>query len=287
MSKPRFLELVQECDFNWFDLVDKVIENTNCNETEAAKALDESFSYVTSFDFSIRDIQKLQESYKAFQIDCNRRISVDREANAINGQIVSDVESDDPEQYIEMQDIANEKAKCLIAKKRKQFRRQERYRISKELAEQNFLSRRVSRKVRGIIADAWRRTGVLTFDGNTKVNCKVTYERIRQHIMKVYNRKFSYGTVVQLCIARNKRRLSAKRCKGLAKVTSRRSRKGFMLKYNPDAHWSAAFYRNLNVIQYTDGRDIVNINRDDASGFRLDTMATQATLYTNGTRLRN
>lgn len=123
-------------------------------------------------------------------------------------------------------------------------------------------------------ADAWRRTGVLTFDGNTKVNCKVTYERIRQHIMKVYNRKFSYGTVVQLCIARNKRRLSAKRYKGLAKVTSRRSRKGFMLKYNPDAHWSAAFYRNLNVIQYTDGRDIVNINRDDASGFRLDTMAT-------------
>ena len=99
MSKPRFLELVQECDFNWFDLVDKVIENTNCNETEAAKSLDESFSYVTS---SIRDIQKLQESYKAFQIDCNRRISVDREANAINGQIVSDVESDDPEQYIEM-----------------------------------------------------------------------------------------------------------------------------------------------------------------------------------------
>ena len=41
--------------------------------------------------------------------------------------------------------------------------------------------------------------------------------------MKVYNQKFSDGTV---CIARNKRRLSAKRYKGLAKVTSRRARKG-------------------------------------------------------------
>uniref|UniRef100_A0A1X7VIR2 Uncharacterized protein n=1 Tax=Amphimedon queenslandica TaxID=400682 RepID=A0A1X7VIR2_AMPQE len=79
----------------------RIIENTNCNESEAAKALDKSFSYISSFDFSVRDIQKLEESYKAFQIDRDRRISVDQEANAINGQIVSDVESDDPEQYTE------------------------------------------------------------------------------------------------------------------------------------------------------------------------------------------
>lgn len=85
---------------------------------------------------------------------------------------------------------------------------------------------------------------------------------------------FSYGSVVQLCVARNRRRAFAKRYKGVAKVTSRRARKGFMLKFNPDAHWSAAFYRNLNYIQYTDGRHILNVNRDDASGFRLDTMTT-------------
>ena len=123
-------------------------------------------------------------------------------------------------------------------------------------------------------ADAWRRTGVLTFDGNTRVKSKVTYERIRQHLIDVYNRNFLYGSVIQLCVARNKRRTSAKRYKGVAKVTSRRARKGFMLKFNPDAHWSAAFYRNLNFIQYTDGRHILNVNRDDAAGYRLDTMTT-------------
>lgn len=123
-------------------------------------------------------------------------------------------------------------------------------------------------------ADAWRRTGVLTFDGNSKVKSKVTYERIRQHLMKVYKCHFSYGSVVQLCIARNKRRLSSKRHKGICKVTSRRARKGFILKYNPDTHWSTAFYRNLNLIQYTDGRHILNVNRDDAAGFWCDTMAT-------------
>ena len=105
---------------------------------------------------------------------------------------------------------------------------------------------------------------------------KVTYERIRQHLEKTYNRHFSYGTVVQLCIARNKRRRSASNYKGVAKVTTRRAHKGFSLKYNPDAHWSAAFYRGLNWLQYTDGSDIVNLNRDDASGFRLNTLTTHS-----------
>ena len=82
-------------------------------------------------------------------------------------------------------------------------------------------------------SDAWHRTEVLTFDGNTRVKSKVTYERIRQ---QVYQRKFPFGTVVQLCVARNKRRLSAARYKGVAKVSSRRAHKGFMLKFNPDAH---------------------------------------------------
>lgn len=52
------------------------------------------------------------------------------------------------------------------------------------------------------------------------------------------------------------------------------SQKGFQLKYNPDAHWSAALYIGLDILQHTDGRNIININRDDATGFRLDIMST-------------
>lgn len=62
----------------------------------------------------------------------------------------------------------------------------------------------------------------------------------------------------------------------MAKVTTRRARKGFTLKFNPDSHWSAALYKGLNWLQFTDGSDIININRDDASGFRLDTMVTHS-----------
>ena len=115
---------------------------------------------------------------------------------------------------------------------------------------------------------AWRRIGVLTFVGNTKVKQKATYTAIKQHLEQVYKRKNGYGTIVQLCVARNKRRVSAKRYKGIAQVTSHRARKGFQLKYNPDSHWSAALYRDLNHLQYTDGINILNINRDDAAGFR-------------------
>lgn len=126
----------------------------------------------------------------------------------------------------------------------------------------------------GIGAEAWRRTGVLTFDGNRKVRRKVTFGRIKTHLEEKYNTKFSYGTIVQLCVARNKRRKSAKNYKGVAHVTCRRARKGFELKYKPDSHWSNAFYKGLDMVQLKDGRDKVLLNRDDLSVFRLDTVAS-------------
>ena len=172
----------------------------------------------------------------------------------------------------------------------------------KALAEKRFLSRKVSKRISKILlecpnigqtiesfvqdhqvgADAWRRTGVLTFDGNTKIKNKVTYQKIQEHVQAVYNRKISFGSVVELCVARNKRRCSSKRYKGLAQVTSRRARKGFNLKFNPDTHWSASLYKGLNELQYKDGRNILVINRDDAAGFRLDTLTT-CRQYTNPT----
>ena len=127
---------------------------------------------------------------------------------------------------------------------------------------------------RKVGADAWRRTGVLTFDGNTKTGPKATYTRIQKHLEEKYHTKFGYGTIVQLCVVRNKRRLSAKRYKGVAKITCKRARKGFSIRMNPDAHWNTATYSGLDNLQLKDGKDKVIFNRDDASGFRLDTTYT-------------
>ena len=95
--------------------------------------------------------------------------------------------------------------KALIEKKRKSIRKQASRLKAKRIAEQNFLRRKVSRKVRGIVkqfpdigqtieefvkqnnvgADQWRRTGVLTFDGNVRDAKRVTYEKISQHLNSV------------------------------------------------------------------------------------------------------
>ena len=82
---------------------------------------------------------------------------------------------------------------------------------------------------KGVSTGAWRRTGILTFDGNVKQGQKVTYKRIKQHLEEKYNTTFSYGTIVQLSVVKNKRRLRAKRYKGVARITCRRARKGFSL----------------------------------------------------------
>ena len=58
-------------------------------------------------------------------------------------------------------------------------------------------------------ADQWRRTGVLTFSGNLKRGQKVTYKHIQKYLEEKYHTQISYGTVVQLCVVCNKRRISA------------------------------------------------------------------------------
>ena len=302
---PNDLELkttVTESQFNWFQLAETVLGGCLCEEEErevvAINQLDDFFRRVMASEhFTAEQLNLIQQSHDAFLYDREERLPLaKRQAAAANGEVVTDSETDDCEDYLELSNTMTEKARALIARRRKSIQRKVRHLRAKMIAEQNFLSRKQSHRVRGILkdcpdigqvieayvqdrnvgADAWRRTGVLTFDGNAKVKQKVTFNRIREHlhVQSVYKRKFSHGSVVQLCVARNKRRTAAQRYKGVARVTCRRARKGFQLKFNPDSHWSNSLYRGLALLQYTDGRHITNVNRDDASGFRLDTMAT-------------
>ena len=91
-------------------------------------------------------------------------------------------------------------------------------------------------------ADAWTRTGALTFNRNPKVKQKVTYGRIQQHLQERYQATFSYGMVVQLCVARLKWRRSSANYKyaWLRLLLVELERVGFDLRYNPDRHWSGA-----------------------------------------------
>ena len=123
--------------------------------------------------------------------------------------------------------------------------------------------------------DQWRRTGVFTFTSNKNTKGpKVTYKRLQEPLQKEYNTSISYGTVVQLCAVRNKRRISAKRYKGIAAITCRKARKGFDVKFNPDSRWSYKFYKGFDGLQLKDGTDKLLLNRDYQAGFRLDSTFT-------------
>lgn len=280
--------LLEESKFNWFEFVEQLHCHHVSTDTEKL------FNEVLQLGLDGPDLQLVKQSHLAYLAAEADVKDQTRTARAVNGEILTESESDDPEAYVGLTDVLSEAGKSLVAKKRAAIRRRAKRRQVRAVAERRFLSRKISKRTsrilkecpdivktiekfvqeRNVGADMWRRTGVLTFDGNTRLKQKATYEGIRRHLEEVYHRKFGYGTVVQLCIPRNKRRISAKRYQGLAKVTSRRARKGFTLKFNPDAHWSAAFYKGLNALQYADGRDLMNINRDDATGFRLDTLST-------------
>ena len=279
-----FAAKLRESHYNWFQLYEQFEGDGKMSAEDIGVYMNVAYQKL-SMVLSENEIKEVQTSKEAFDADQRNTNERSRECHALDGLIVTESDSAGP-----FDPSDNEAVKRKVAAIKRSVRR----RRAKCIAKQDFLGRRKSKNLHTIIhsypdigstiekfvescnvgADAWRRTGLLTFDGNVKVEKKCTYKRIQNHLESVYKHKFSYGTVVQLCVARNRRRLSSSRYKGVAQVTSRRARKGFMLKFNPDTHWSNALYRSLNVLQLTDGSNIMFLNRDDAAGFRLDTLTT-------------
>jgi hypothetical protein len=287
-SNEHLLVMLGENNHNWFAFVEE-LNMMLCNDTreQLNQALNDFITFLPSTDLSSEKQILVEQSYKAFLITDGRRASGE-------SCIESDSESDDPENWVDVGEGLTEKMKSLVTNERKKQKKRDRRRFLKLMAEKSLLKRKVPKRASRLLkqfpnlgkdiddfvhenqigADAWRRTGVATFDGNVKSGPRVTYRKIKEHLESKYQRKFSYGAIVQLSVVRNKRRKSSKRYWGAAQITCRRARKGFNIKLNPDAHWSAAFYRGLDKIQFEDGRDKCTTNRDDAAGFRLDTTFT-------------
>ena len=292
-DNSRLLKILMESKLNWFEFIDRLEESVT---SIAPGITDKFFIMLPSLGLTQQELELVVQSHSVFVAASDASYEQERLARCINGEVVSESESEDPEEYLNLRNAQNinNAGKKIIMKKRGAIKWRARKFCAKAIAERRFLKRKVSKRVSKIVrdcanigetietfvkdhsvgADAWQRTGVLTFDGNANLKDKVTYTKIQKHLEEVYQRKFAFGTVVQLCVACNKCHRSCKRYKGLAEVTTRRAQKGFNIRYNPDSHWSSSFYRGLNQLQYVDGRELLIINRDDATGFRLDTLIT-------------
>lgn len=287
-ANEHLLTMLREKSYNWFVFVEELnMMLYNYSREELNQGLHDFLNFLPSSGLCDEEQKLVEQSYQAFLITDSRRA-------AGESCIVTDSESDDPENWVDVGEGLTEKMKSLVMNEKKKQKKRDRRMFLKLMAEKSLLKRKVPKRASKLLkqfpnlgkdiedfvhenrigADAWRRTGVATFDGNVKNGPRVTYRKIKEHLESKYHRKFSYGAVVQLSVVRNKRRKSSRRYWGAAQITCRRARKGFNIKLNPDAHWSAAFYKGLDKIQFEDGRDKCTINRDDAAGFRLDTTFT-------------
>ena len=291
MNSHQVLDILKSCSFNWFAFVMALKSKLTDITDEALNQLLLDFGGQLSFmDLDESDLDIAERSRQAFLLSERKKSINDEE-----GIVLSESDSSDQEMWNQgINNILGKSGREIVKKQREAIHRKAVRDAKRKIMEQRFLKKKRSKKVSQILteipeigkeienfvmecgagADAWRRTGVITFDGNRKMQKKPTFKRVKEHLEEKFKIKISYGSVVQLCIARNRRRRSASRYKGVAKVLQKRARKGFTFKFNPDEHWSAAFYQSLNDQQFRDGEKVLNLGRDDQAGFRLDTMTT-------------
>ncbi len=236
-------------------------------------------------------MELVKESMHAYLIQ-KEESNVRRKATNFEA-VVTDSESDDPEDLLHIKDSNNTNdLKTKLKNQQAVYARMKECFNAKHFVERRLLKGSIPPKVSRtskkypnigkeiekyarecrIGADSWKRTGLLTF--SSKTGPKLTYMRIKKFLESKYKTSFGYGTVVQWCYCKNKCHLSSKRYWNAAQVMSSCARKGFNIKLNVDAHWSCRFYKGLDHLQLRDGSQKFTLNRDDAAGFRLDTSLT-------------
>lgn len=130
---------------------------------------------------------------------------------------------------------------ALIKKQRRIIQTRAKRRKAKEHTQACLLKRKIPKRISSILkvfpnigsdieqyvrsrrcgADAWRRTGVTTFDGHRKRWPNVSFERIQDHLRKTYNMD-KIGGCCSVMHSKKQKKLSAQRYKGDMQVVTER-----------------------------------------------------------------
>lgn len=108
------------------------------------------FETLKRMKFTSKESELLKQSYEAFTEEASMKHSQQREADALNGLVVSDSDVEGFEQYTGELNVI-ERLRETVARRRKSICRRARYLQSKLLAERNYLGRRRSKAVKGIV----------------------------------------------------------------------------------------------------------------------------------------
>ena len=292
------LDKLREVSFNWFALV-SLLEEQFKTQGYTSAVFDQ---FLVDFASQLPNLGLTEEEQRLTEHSRIAHLEHLWQKEADMTRITDSASNSSDEEYNNVEALS-EAPRDQLRLKLKQIDEKFRKRAKKEIEGQRFLRKKVSQSTKSILitypdigdvierfvqesdvgADSWRRTGVYTFSGDQKKSKRVTFSKIQGKLKEHYGRQFSYGTVVQLCVCRHKRRQSSKRYKGAANVKYQRARKSFSVKYNPDYKWSRSMYKLLDQLQ-KDGKHIMLLNRDDQAGFRLDSTYTHKSLPTLSVR---
>ena len=211
-SRDFIMRTLRESDWNWFEFVSVLCEEESFDD-DTEQWLESIYLSVPLDNLSSESRQLLQQSHNAYTHNRHVELAEDVIAcDAANGIIVPDLASP-------MESKSLDEMRDTLFRRIRSIRRHCRYLRAKAISNRNFLKRKSSKRLHCILqdypdigetiekfvtdsnvgADSWRRTGILTFDGNLHVGKKVTFSRIKAYLEDRYHRKFSYGTVVELC----------------------------------------------------------------------------------------
>ena len=133
------IQLLQLAEFNWFEFICQA-EVKGISRS----VLDEQFENMCS-KLSELECKLVKQSHAAFLLIEGDELLKQREASALNGEIVSESDSDNPDNYTGISSLSSERAKVIIKKKVAAICRKNRRERVKMISERNFLLRKKAR----------------------------------------------------------------------------------------------------------------------------------------------
>ena len=117
------------CDshYNWFEFVERVEEDSG-SDLAIPSTLEKFFLQTPFLEFSQRELELIVQSHRAFTAATSACYEQERMARSINGEIVSESESEYPEQYVGVKSVTSEAGKTLVQKKQIAIKRRARRR---------------------------------------------------------------------------------------------------------------------------------------------------------------
>ncbi len=112
--------MLQQGKYNWFDFLEQNVLDSSDPLVEAF--LKDFYSHVLSLPLSSRHKDLVTKSHAAFDAALPNA-DESRTAAILNGDIVTDSESDNADEYVGLVSVASKGVKKIVAKKRKSLSR--------------------------------------------------------------------------------------------------------------------------------------------------------------------